>query len=211
MFVLIQNGQVARYPYSVAQFRAEFVNVSLPEEPSLAQLEEAGLYSVAQTSAPSVSVTQVAVHHVALIDGVWTQQWEVVDRYATQAEADAALAIALVDAKAAKNNEINAARLQANRSEFAYDGKQFACDELSRGDIDGVNGYVALMGDLPPSWPGGWKAVDNTYLPIATVDDWKSFYTAMVAAGNANFAHAQALKTTLAAATTVAEVAAIVW
>lgn len=74
-----------------------------------------------------------------------------------------------------------------------------------------MNGYVALYGALPPGFPGAWKAVDNTYLPIANVDAWKVFYTAMVAQGAANFAHAQELKAQLAAATTPEAVAAIVW
>lgn len=113
--------------------------------------------------------------------------------------------------KAEKNAEINAARLAANFSTFAHGGKQFACDQLSRSDIDGTNGFVSLYGTLPPGWPGGWKAIDNSYAPIATVTDWKAFYASMFAAGNANFAHAQALKALLAAAATADEVAAIHW
>lgn len=113
--------------------------------------------------------------------------------------------------KAAKNTQINAARLTANRGTFAHGGKTFACDELSRSDIDGVTSFVTLSGSLPPGWPGGWKAVDNTYLAISTVDEWRQFVASMVAAGNANFAHAQALKAQLAAATTAEEVAAITW
>lgn len=113
--------------------------------------------------------------------------------------------------KAAKNEEINAARLAANFSTFTHAGKAIACDQLSRSDIDGTNGFVALYGALPPGWPGGWKAVDNTYVAIATVADWKAFYASMFAAGNANFARAQALKGLLAAADTAEAVAAIRW
>lgn len=111
----------------------------------------------------------------------------------------------------AKNTEINAWRLKANRGTFGHAGKIFACDELSRSDIDGANGMIANLGAMPPGWPGGWKAVDNTYLAIATVADWKAFYGSMFASGNANFVRAQDLKTALAAATTAAQVAAIVW
>lgn len=113
--------------------------------------------------------------------------------------------------KAAKNEEINAARLAANFSTFTHAGKAIACDQLSRSDIDGTNGFVTLYGTLPPGWPGGWKAVDNTYVAIADVAAWKAFYASMFAAGNANFAKAQTLKTQLAAATTAEQVAAIVW
>lgn len=117
----------------------------------------------------------------------------------------------LAQVKAQKNAEINTARLAANRTTFTFGGKAIACDELSRGDIDGVNGIVTLTGALPPGWPGGWKAVDNSVVLIPDVLTWTLFYGAMVAQGTANFNHAQALKATLAAATTIAEVEAIQW
>lgn len=113
--------------------------------------------------------------------------------------------------KSAKNEQINAARLAATYSTFTHGGKVISCDQLSRSDIDGVNGYVALNGALPPSWPGAWKAVDNTLLTISDVAGWGAFYGSMVAAGSANFAHSQTLKAALAAAATAAEIAAIVW
>jgi hypothetical protein len=117
----------------------------------------------------------------------------------------------LAELKDAKNADINAWRAQANTGTFAHGGKAFACDALSRSDIDGVNGYVALFGALPPDFPGAWKAADNSYLPIADVAAWKAFYASMVAQGAANFAHAQQLKAQLAAAETPEAVAAIVW
>lgn len=119
--------------------------------------------------------------------------------------------VSIANLKTAKNNEINLARATANTSTFQYSGKTFACDQLSRSDIDGINGYVAIYAALPAGWPGVWKAVDNTYVLIPDVATWKLFYSAMVAAGNANFAHAQALKAQLAAATTAVEIAAVQW
>jgi hypothetical protein len=113
--------------------------------------------------------------------------------------------------KAAKNNVINAARLAANFTTFPHAGKVFSCDALSRSDIDGTNGTMTLTGTFPPNWPGGWKAVDNTYIQITTREQWEAFYLAMCATGAANFAHSQTLKTTLAAATTAEQVAAITW
>lgn len=115
----------------------------------------------------------------------------------------------LDDLKAAKNAAINAARLKANQSYFTFAGKQIATDPLSRSDIDGAHGIIVATGALPPGWPGGWKAMDNTICPIPDVPTWLAFYGAMVAQGTANFAHAQALKAQLAAATTPAEVEAV--
>jgi hypothetical protein len=114
-------------------------------------------------------------------------------------------------AKARRLAEINRARLAANTSSFTYADKAIACDALSRGDIDGVNGYVALMGDFPPGWVGKWKAADNSFVPIETLDDWKAFYAAMVNQGQSNFLYSQWLKQQVAAAGTVDDVDAIYW
>jgi hypothetical protein len=117
----------------------------------------------------------------------------------------------LAESKTMKNEEINAARLAANRSGFVFSGKQIAADELSRSDIDAVAAIVARTGALPVDWPGAWKAVDNTFIPIADVATWDAFYAAMYATGLANFATAQGLKAQLASATTAEEVMAISW
>jgi hypothetical protein len=136
----------------------------------------------------------------------WIERW-----IARAAELDAPVVVTLEDAKTAKNAEINAARADANSRTFHHDGREFACDALSRSDIDGINGYVALNGGFPEQFPGAWKAVDNSYYPLPGIASWKAFYAAMVATGAANFAHAQNLKAQLASATTVEEVEAIAW
>lgn len=117
----------------------------------------------------------------------------------------------LDELKAIKNAEINAGRLTANLSSFPYAGKQIACDALSRSDIDAVNGYVSLTGGFRVGWAGLWKATDNSYVDVSTVDAWKAFYAAMVDQGQANFSHAQDLKSQLASATTAEAVASINW
>jgi hypothetical protein len=117
----------------------------------------------------------------------------------------------IADLKVIKNSIINESRLKANRDKFSFNNKDFACDELSRSDIDGVNGIVTLTGQLPPGWPGGWKAIDNTYVPIPDVATWVAFYAAMVTKGTQNFAHAQALKIMLSNATTKEEIESITW
>lgn len=145
-------------------------------------------------------------------DGLgWRAVNEPDDIVADEYFSEAVPAPTLDELKAAKNSEINQARATANASTFTHDAKVFSCDALSRGDIDGVNGYVAIFAALPPTFPGAWKAADNSYYPIADVAAWKSFFASMVATGAANFNHAQELKAQLAAATTPAAVAAIVW
>jgi hypothetical protein len=114
-------------------------------------------------------------------------------------------------AKARKKAEINQARLKANRSTFPFAGKDIQCDELSRSDIDGVQGYVARHSSLPASFPGGWKTVDNSFVAIPDVETWDAFYGAMLAQGTANFMKAQGLKADVDAATTIEEVNAVMW
>ena len=145
------------------------------------------------------------------IDGQFYQTWEVKSKWASQEEADAANAERLAVAKAAKNLEINTERTRANDSWFMFLDSRIACDQLSRNDIQGVNGYVSNTGNLPDEWPSGWKHMDNGYVPIVNVDMWKMFYKAMVDQGMTNFQKAQALKQRVIEATTVQEVAAIKW
>jgi hypothetical protein len=117
----------------------------------------------------------------------------------------------LATLKSHKNDEINRARLAANRTSFIFQGKDVACDELSRSDIDGTNGDITLTRAMPVDWVGGWKAKDNSTIPIPDVATWTLFYQAMTAQGNANFRKAQTLKTQLSAATDATQVAEIVW
>jgi hypothetical protein len=103
----------------------------------------------------------------------------------------------LEEIKVRKNREINQSRLSENQTSFTYQGKQVSCDLLSRGDIDAVNGLVSITNSLPPSWVGGWKASDNSIIPIPDLATWISFYGAMVHQGTLNFNKAQTLKAQL--------------
>lgn len=204
------NIETGEYPIAADVLRSRFPNVIFPipfEAPD-------GYAPVTFGTIPAHDGTTHKVVEVPPVEqgGGWVQQWEVVALTPEElAQRAADTATALEAARAAKNAEINAARLAANFSTFPHAGKVFACDQLSRSDIDGTNGYVALYGALPVGWPGGWKAVDNTYTAIADVAAWKAFYSSMFAVGNANFGHAQALKAQLVSAQTLADVEAIQW
>ena len=113
--------------------------------------------------------------------------------------------------KNAKRQEINAAKLAANRSHFVFQGKKIACDEQSRSAIDSVNGVVVLTGQLPTDWVGAWKAIDNTFVPITDVETWRQFYTALAAHDQANFLYSQELKALVDRAATEEQVTAIHW
>jgi hypothetical protein len=127
------------------------------------------------------------------------------------AEEIAEIAPNLEDLRAAKRQKINEWRASSNLSTFPYAGKVISCDALSRSDIDGVANNIALRGAFPDGFPGGWKAIDNTMIPLPDVDAFKAMYDSMTAQGTENFNHAQELKAMLAAASTPEEIAAIEW
>lgn len=111
----------------------------------------------------------------------------------------------------AKAIEINEARLNANASYFIYMKKRIACDKVSQFDITSTNNEINNTGVLPAKWPGGWKAKDNTYVPIQTVEDWKAFHSAMYDQGIRNFLKAQHLKQLVKEANSISEILAVNW
>jgi hypothetical protein len=168
-----------------------------------------GIDPILSTPIPEYTNLQVAIRNGVVQDtlGNWVQAWIIVDKYKAPEE----LTQAIASAKVKKNQEINEARLNANFTAFPHQGKDVACDALSRSDIDATNGYISLFGSFSDNWPGGWKAVDNTYIPITTIDEWKAFYKAMNDKGVANFIHSQQLKAMVNAATTLEAIEAITW
>ncbi len=113
--------------------------------------------------------------------------------------------------RARKNDEINAAWIRADSGAFAYADEQFraGADDVLR--LNSINGYISLMNEMPPDWIGAWKTMADTFIELPDVESWKPFYTAFVMKGVTNYLAAQGLKALLAAATTVAEIAAITW
>lgn len=80
MYLLIQNGAVARYPYSVEELRRDNPGTSFPAQPTLTSLAEWGVYPVTPTAMPAVDpLTQNVVEDTPtqLSDGTWAQVWEV--------------------------------------------------------------------------------------------------------------------------------------
>jgi len=113
--------------------------------------------------------------------------------------------------KAQKTAEITQARLAADADHFVYQGKAIRTAEKDMNDLLVSDARISKGVGMPPNWPGGWKAVDNSFVQIASVDEWNAFFTAMYDAGIANFMHSQDLKAKIAAATTPEEVNAITW
>lgn len=78
-YALIQGGQVAAYPYSLTTFRATHPEVSLPQDPTEAQLNEQGIYTVYPSPQPSYNPITQNLNEVnpTLQANKWTQTWAV--------------------------------------------------------------------------------------------------------------------------------------
>lgn len=78
MYLLVQNGAVARYPYSFEELRRDNPDTSFPAQPTLASLAEWGVFPVVQTQPPDAHpLTQTVVEDTPIqVDGVWVQVWE---------------------------------------------------------------------------------------------------------------------------------------
>ena len=84
MYLKLNNDSVETYPYSIGALRKDNPNVSFPKVPSDALLAEWGVYKVVTTDRPVVEYTHnVTEGTPALVDGVWTQVWNI-----TEATAD---------------------------------------------------------------------------------------------------------------------------
>jgi hypothetical protein len=200
------NTETQEWPISEHAIRASNLNISFTEE-------FVPPYPFMQVKATIPSKTFNRVTHTIeqstpeCVDGEYFQTWKVVPKYKTKEEEDEAIASHLKSVVEGKLSEINSMREKANYDSFTYNGKQVSCSALSRSDIDGVTNYVALFN----SFPHKWKCIDNTFIPIETVDDWKVFVSTMVEQGTKNFLHSQYLKQLVAGCTTAEEVNAIKW
>lgn len=174
-----------------------------------AERERLGIEEVVVTTSPKAFVGQKAVvnsfvREQGKLHTVWTIEPLSASEIAAQNNA-------LYEARLSRNYMINMWRAEANQTSFPYVGKQVACDQLSRSDLDGVASHVLLFGQFPEGFPNAWKAVDNTYIPLPSIDAFKDMYAAMTRQGTINFARSQQLKALVAAAADVSEVNAVTW
>ncbi len=103
MYILIKDGNIEKYPYSVGQLKADNPNVSFPYTITDALLEEFGVYPVTPAEYPQVDHTKTVIEETPnLLNGVWYQDYTVID--ATEEEI------------AERKNEINT-QAEANRAE----------------------------------------------------------------------------------------------
>lgn len=96
MYVKVTNGIPENY--SLSRLRSDNPQVSFPAEPSASTLAEYGVFPLIEVPAPTASATQKVVRGTPqLINGSWTQVWNIVDITAEVTAAKDAQAISEAD------------------------------------------------------------------------------------------------------------------
>jgi hypothetical protein len=103
MQALIQNNNVAKYPYSVSELKQDNPQVSFPDSPTVELLESWGVYEVLTTQLPPFdpATQRIEEGSPTLLGAVWTQAW---------------IVIALTDEEIAKQQADHVAQVDAQRS-----------------------------------------------------------------------------------------------
>lgn len=87
MYIKLKDGSIDKYPYSINQLKQDNKDTSFPSEISDERLVEWDVFPVAKAEQPQVDYTKDVVEgQPQLIDGNWTQVWNVTDK--PQAEID---------------------------------------------------------------------------------------------------------------------------
>lgn len=108
MYVLVKNGNVEKYPYSIGQLKQDNPNTSFPSPIPNITLAEFGVHPVTPTEYPNVDYTKNVVEGTpSLENGVWYQVYDVVD--ATTEE--------ILERRAQLNTQAEANRAEAYRVE----------------------------------------------------------------------------------------------
>lgn len=163
-FALIKNGQVAAYPYSLTTFRATNPDVSLPEDPTEAQLNEQGIYTVYPTNQPSYNaITQNCTEGTpTLQNDNWTQTWVVTP--ATPQE------IASREAQARDNNKAYGTQLlqDTDWTAIASIADPLECNPYlaNRQEFLAYRNQVRVIVLNPPVQTPAW--------PTLPAEDWQS-------------------------------------
>lgn len=92
MYAKVFDNQIVQYPYSIAELRLDFPNTSFAIPLSLADLAEFGIVEVAQAEPPEYNplTHTVSEGQPALVNGVWTQQWELQEKDLAQIKVELA-------------------------------------------------------------------------------------------------------------------------
>lgn len=108
MYILVKNGQVEKYPYSIGQLKQDNPQTSFPASMPDTLLAEWGVFPVIPAEYPQVDYTKNVVEETPnLLNGVWYQDYTVVNASAEE----------LAQRKADLNAQTQQNRIEAYRNE----------------------------------------------------------------------------------------------
>lgn len=78
MYVLIQEGKVRKYPYSISLLKQDNPGTSFPQNISNELLESYGVFKVTPTPVPSYNKkTEAISRNLEQINGTWVETWSI--------------------------------------------------------------------------------------------------------------------------------------
>lgn len=180
------NTTTGVYPYRVAMLRRDYPQTSFPSQPTDALLAEFGVYPVARADRPDHDPIHqvVAEQPPALVDGVWTQQWEVRDLTAPE----------LAVMREQLHRDRRARRTQAETGGFTFGARRIDSDRDSvlRLTQAALVASQALAADQP--FAVEWVCADDSVLPLDAAG-MLAMQAAITAHGLACHNRSQALRT----------------
>lgn len=84
MYIKLNNGNIDKYPYSLAELVADNPNTSFPAVISNECAAHFDVYPVVLAEVPSVDHTKNLIDSVELANGVWTQKISIADATAEE-------------------------------------------------------------------------------------------------------------------------------
>jgi hypothetical protein len=108
MYILVKDRNIEKYPYSIGELLQDNPNTSFPAVIPDERLVDWGVYPVVPTEYPQVDYTKNVIEETPnLVNGVWYQDYTVVDATAEQ----------IAERKAELNAQAEANRAEAYRNE----------------------------------------------------------------------------------------------
>jgi hypothetical protein len=81
MYIKVTGDKIIKYPYTITELLADNPQVSFPENITETLLAEWGVFPVMQVKQPSVGFDSVVAESTPIVvDGKWTQVWEIGNR-----------------------------------------------------------------------------------------------------------------------------------
>jgi hypothetical protein len=85
MYIKLNNGVTEKYPYTIGELRKDNNQTSFPANIPNSLLVEYGIYTVEQTTFPTVGFDKnVTEGSPELVNGVWKQVWVITDATAEE-------------------------------------------------------------------------------------------------------------------------------